>query len=345
MAYAAGRHAEMTQPDTLAAFPFWQYVHSGAQHPRKQHLAWNGLTLRADDPFWRTHYPPNGWKCGCRVRPLSSRDLARQGKSEPDRAPPVVTRPWRRPSDGQVIQVPEGIDPGFGYNVGEAFRGPPAGIPADARLRPPAGWVPPLPQPLPATRSFATVPEADAALMPEWRAWGAMLNAQQNAALANYKGRLGPDINAFLRDRRRPWKSEAEDPVKLVRYLDEALSQARAPTALRVFRAIGEVEARRLAHLGIGDDVTTGTYLSTTAVEAVATRGGAAVPRRAGLLIEIIVPEGTRGVAYVHPFPSYRYPQAEVLFRRRMGFRVVARTGNRLTLEVVDDRAGLQALE
>lgn len=122
MAYSAGRHAQMTEPETLKAFPFWQYVHSGAAHPRKQHLAWNGLTLAADDPFWQTHYPPNGWGCGCRVRPLSERGLERQGKRAVDRAPPIERRPWRNPKTGEVHQVPVGIDPGFDYNPGEAWR-------------------------------------------------------------------------------------------------------------------------------------------------------------------------------------------------------------------------------
>lgn len=146
-AYSAGRYAQMTEPDTLAAFPYWQYVHSGASHPRKQHQAWNGLTLRADDPFWKSHYPPNGWRCGCRVRPLSGRDLSRQGKAAPDTAPPDNPRPWTNPRTGEVQMVPEGIDPGFAYNPGQAWRGGAPELPADARLRvPPAAWPPAAPR-------------------------------------------------------------------------------------------------------------------------------------------------------------------------------------------------------
>lgn len=121
-AFSAGQYAQMTEPATLEAFPFWQYLHSGAAHPRLQHLAWNGLTLRADDGFWQTHYPPNGWRCGCRVRPISERGLGRMGKSGPDAAPPIETRPWRNPKTGEVHQVPVGIDPGFDYNPGLAWK-------------------------------------------------------------------------------------------------------------------------------------------------------------------------------------------------------------------------------
>ncbi len=118
--YSAGRYAQLTEPETLAAFPFWQYKHSGSAHPRLQHLAWDGLTLRADDPFWATHYPPNGWRCGCRVVPRDAEDLRRVGKSGPDAAPPMQYRPWRDKVTGQVHQVPIGIDPGWDYNPGLA---------------------------------------------------------------------------------------------------------------------------------------------------------------------------------------------------------------------------------
>lgn len=165
-AYSAGRYAQMTEPDTLAAFPYWQYVHSGAAHPRKQHQAWNGLVLRADDPFWKTHYPPNGWRCGCRVRPLSARDLARQGKAGPDAAPPIATRPWTNPRTGEVMHVPVGIDPGFDYNPGQAWQGGTPPIPADACWTPPAHWPPPAPGvPRPATRAAQQAAEPDRGLV------------------------------------------------------------------------------------------------------------------------------------------------------------------------------------
>ncbi|WP_457831509.1 phage head morphogenesis protein, partial [Staphylococcus aureus] len=78
--------------------------------------------LSCDDPFWASHYPPNGWHCGCRVRPVSAGGLARMGKDGPDAAPPIQTRAWRNPHTGAVVQVPVGIDPGFDYNPGLAWK-------------------------------------------------------------------------------------------------------------------------------------------------------------------------------------------------------------------------------
>jgi len=149
MAYSAGEYRQLSDPDTLTAYPYWQYVHSGSLHPRRQHLAWNGLTLRADDPWWDSHYPPNGWRCGCRVRPMNGRGLSRQGKAGADIAPDEGTRPWRNPRTGEVSEVPVGIDPGFDYNPGAAWHGRP-------RLPEEAAWAarvpPPPPAPMPKAR-------------------------------------------------------------------------------------------------------------------------------------------------------------------------------------------------
>ena len=115
--YAAGRWEQ------LQAAPFWMYEHSDwVENPRHQHKAWDGMVLARDDPWWQTHYPPNGWGCQCKVIGLWPRDLARMGKSGPDRAPEVtwVERVIGKYSPGgpRVVSVPSGIDPGFEYAPG-----------------------------------------------------------------------------------------------------------------------------------------------------------------------------------------------------------------------------------
>jgi len=122
--YAAGRYQQMTDPDVLAARPFWEYRHGDSAKPRPQHVTpppggWNGVVLRADDPFWNTHYPPNGWGCTCKVFSLSPDDLADMGKDGPDESPKIVTHDILNKKTGVIYKdVPEGIDPGFAYQPG-----------------------------------------------------------------------------------------------------------------------------------------------------------------------------------------------------------------------------------
>lgn len=163
-AFSAGRYVQQTEPATLAAFPYWIYRHSGNRHPRLMHLGWDGLTLRADDPWWDSHYPPNGWHCGCRVSISSEAGLRRMGKDGPDEAPPLGTKEWRNPKTGEVHQVPVGIDPGFDYNPGKAWKaGRAAELPVKSEPLRPVG--PPVPQPtdkqLDALRSFVRQPKGD----------------------------------------------------------------------------------------------------------------------------------------------------------------------------------------
>ena len=120
-AYAAGRYAQMTEPETLEALPFWAYRHSRKRDPRPEHLAWDGKVLAADDAWWRTHYPPNGWGCGCWAEPLSRRQMRALGKEGPDPSPEVETRPWVDPNTGERRDVPKGIDPGWAHNHGQGW--------------------------------------------------------------------------------------------------------------------------------------------------------------------------------------------------------------------------------
>ena len=107
-AYAAGRYKQMIDPDVLKRRPYWQYLVGDSKKHRKEHLKWNGLILPANDPFWETHYPPNGWGCKCRVRSLSENDLKRMGR-KPDKAP----------------QGSSDVHPDWRYNIGEAAYGNP----------------------------------------------------------------------------------------------------------------------------------------------------------------------------------------------------------------------------
>ena len=87
--YAAGRYAQMSDPEVLKLHPYWRYIHSeGAMHPRPHHLAWHGLTLPADHPFWKTHFAPNGWGCQCRITSVTRAEGERSAKAGLGEPPP-----------------------------------------------------------------------------------------------------------------------------------------------------------------------------------------------------------------------------------------------------------------
>lgn len=117
-AYAAGHWSRIV--DHAQRAPYLLYDAVLDERTRPDHRSWDGIVLRWDDPWWQTHYPPNGWNCRCSVVQLDERQLRRLGKSGPDRAPEVTTREWLNPRTGEILQVPHGIDPGWAYHPGRS---------------------------------------------------------------------------------------------------------------------------------------------------------------------------------------------------------------------------------
>lgn len=120
-ANAAGRWRRVQRSKRL--MPFLTYIQIDRPSARDAHKPFDGVTLPVDHPFWRTHYPPNGWRCGCMVRQISRRVMAREElsvTSEEDLAPLAETRPFVNERRGETVQVPVGVDPGFERNPGLA---------------------------------------------------------------------------------------------------------------------------------------------------------------------------------------------------------------------------------
>lgn len=112
--YAAGRWAQLNDPSLLKLMPYWRYVHADSVlHPRPQHQRWGNmrLTLPHDHPFWKTHFPPNGWGCRCRV-------VAAAGPKEGDATDPPEG--WDEISD--KTGAPVGIDKGWAYAPGASLQ-------------------------------------------------------------------------------------------------------------------------------------------------------------------------------------------------------------------------------
>lgn len=131
---------------TKKSRPYLLYQVGPSERHRPEHLAWHGVLLPVDDPWWETHYTPNGWGCKCSVRTVSKseyEDLVSEGLPGPSPepvlddeglptghvqdqrvkvqtvAPEIKLRPWMNKRTGQTEFVPVGIDPGFQFRPGE----------------------------------------------------------------------------------------------------------------------------------------------------------------------------------------------------------------------------------
>jgi hypothetical protein len=116
--------------------PYLMYRIGPSVHHRKEHESWDGLILPKDDPFWDSHFPPNGWGCKCYTRAVTE---ARKKQYEENgipaapkldgsgggnvpakiQTPPVTYKTYFNERKGTVEQVPDGVDPAFNWNQGK----------------------------------------------------------------------------------------------------------------------------------------------------------------------------------------------------------------------------------
>lgn len=109
--------------ENVANRPFGQYLTIDDDKVRPAHAVLHGRVFRLDDPIWKTCWPPNGYRCRCRVRALSQRDLERKGLAVSQSGEDLTTFEDVDPGSGQVfervaykgpgMQIPFAPDRGF----------------------------------------------------------------------------------------------------------------------------------------------------------------------------------------------------------------------------------------
>lgn len=146
--YAAGKWDVVQR--TKQTFPYLRYITVHDSKVRPEHRAWHNVVKPVDDPFWDQHYPPNGWGCRCTVQQLAEEDVKRLGLQLTDYEPTGLPRRYLNTRTGEVKSVPQGITPGFDYNVGRArmraMTPPPLDEPLGIPYQGPAAKVP-MPKP------------------------------------------------------------------------------------------------------------------------------------------------------------------------------------------------------
>ena len=106
LAYSAGK-LDVERSDAIDEILWgYKYVTVGDDRVRDRHIALEGTVLPKTDPFWQTHYPPNGWACRCQAIPIYDQ------RAE-------VRAPEEVEIDDRIIRP--GADPGFGYDAARLF--------------------------------------------------------------------------------------------------------------------------------------------------------------------------------------------------------------------------------
>lgn len=103
---------------TKEALPYFEYLLGPSERHRDEHAAIAGTILPVDDPFWDSHYPPNGWGCKCHLRQITRQEATRKGGES--HRPNVPEREWLNKRTGEVERLPQGIDPGWDTSPGKA---------------------------------------------------------------------------------------------------------------------------------------------------------------------------------------------------------------------------------
>lgn len=112
-AYTTGRYKQMVAQK--GAFPFWEYDAVNDSRTRPSHAALDGKIFPADDPFWDTWYPPNGYNCRCGVNPVSKHEAGDE-KIETDDPTGQLIEPVD-PVTGEKMPARQLLpDPGWDHN-------------------------------------------------------------------------------------------------------------------------------------------------------------------------------------------------------------------------------------
>lgn len=119
-ANAAGQWQRIER--TRKTHPYLLYQLGPSREHRPEHVSWAGTLLPAEDTWWQTHFPPNGWGCKCHVRQVSKREAERlvAGGQYRTQVQDLGEREYINQRTGQVLSVPVGIEPGWAYNPGQS---------------------------------------------------------------------------------------------------------------------------------------------------------------------------------------------------------------------------------
>jgi len=97
-------------------YPNLKYLTVHDSHVREEHAKLHGIVRPIDDPWWDTHYPPNGWRCRCSAQ--STRDAV----TPKDKIPHVPVHKHFRHNVGKTGKIFDEKHPYFKHLTKSIFR-------------------------------------------------------------------------------------------------------------------------------------------------------------------------------------------------------------------------------
>ncbi|MGL4561946.1 MAG: phage minor head protein [Brevinema sp.] len=115
-AYSYGRYQGLI--GSVEIFPNWEYITIGDERVRSSHRALQGTIRTYNDPFWKSHYPPNGFRCRCIVEVS---DEEPNGNGVPIWDKETVEKAFEDGIYPKALDLNRAIqvDMGFDHNIGE----------------------------------------------------------------------------------------------------------------------------------------------------------------------------------------------------------------------------------
>ena len=321
--------------------PYLMYRVGPSKTHREEHLAWDGLILPKDDPWWDSHFPPNGYGCKCRTIAVTE---ARKKKYEAEGIPtarrldgsgggnvPVKTVPPGEGSDyffnerKRVLQaVPKGVHPAFNWHQGKAAGGTGDGDGVQGQERDPLVLV---------MADRARTAEMQAVSDPFFENLEKE-NFVEFGNMGSYSSGIGPEVNKaiFTTD----WENGPH--AELIRSLDSTI--AKYPVLDKETWFFKGDSASHWSSAVPGKLTDSKGFLSTatnkTRAEGYITENRKNRP----FMVVIRAPRGTKGL-YIGSNTAYdksgefNKNEYEYLFPRNAPFRVLEKGETHIVLEVV----------
>lgn len=121
VSYAAGHWKRFEESKSYR--PYLRYVCILDNRTRPTHALHHNLVLPVDHPYWDVWACPNGWNCRCTLQNLTQGEVEQfiaEGIDLKFEPPVIPMRHYVNKRTGEATDLPEGIDPGWGYNPGKA---------------------------------------------------------------------------------------------------------------------------------------------------------------------------------------------------------------------------------